>query len=75
VDDGYSVGVVDVYANHETDQWAARYLPMDEFDALDEALIYQQQTLLSRVAEDPHTPKKPHLQEKEVRSSSHLLVE
>jgi hypothetical protein len=52
VDDGYSVGVVDVYANHENNRWAARYLPMDEFDTLDEALVYQQQTLLSRVAED-----------------------
>jgi len=53
VDDGYSVGVVDVYANHQTEQWAARYLPLDEFDTLDEALVYQQQTLLSRMAEDP----------------------
>jgi hypothetical protein len=52
VDDGYSVGVVDVYANHEDNRWAARYLPMGEFDTLDEALAYQQQTLLSRVAED-----------------------
>jgi hypothetical protein len=52
VDDGYSVGVVDVYANHETEQWAARYLPMGEFDTLDEALSYQQQTLYSRIAED-----------------------
>ncbi|MBI5961730.1 MAG: hypothetical protein HY866_23535 [Chloroflexi bacterium] len=53
VDDGYSVGVVDVYANHENNRWAARYLPLDEFDTLDEALIYQQQTLLSRIAGDP----------------------
>jgi hypothetical protein len=53
MDDGYSVGVVDVYANHQTEQWAARYLSMDEFDTLDEALIYQQQTLFSRMAEDP----------------------
>lgn len=53
VDDGYSVGVVDVYANHEDNRWAARYLPLDEFDTLDEALIYQQQTLFSRMAEDP----------------------
>jgi hypothetical protein len=52
VDDGYSVGVVDVYANHENEQWAARYLPMGEFDTLDGALSYQQQTLLTRVAED-----------------------
>lgn len=52
VDDGYSVGVVDVYANHEDSRWAARYLPMGEFDTLDEALSYQQQTLLTRVAED-----------------------
>ncbi len=52
VDDGHSVGVVDVYANHENGQWAARYLPMGEFDTLDEALSYQQQTLLARVAED-----------------------
>jgi len=53
VDDGYSVGVVDVYTNHEDNRWAARYLPLDEFDTLDEALIYQQQTLLSRMTEDP----------------------
>jgi len=53
VDDGHSVGVVDVYANHEDHRWAARYLPMDELDTLDEALVYQQQTLFSRMAEDP----------------------
>jgi len=38
VDDGYSVGAVDVYRNHEREAWAARYLPMGEFDTLDEAL-------------------------------------
>jgi hypothetical protein len=52
VDDGYSVGVVDVYANHTNGKWAARYLPMGEFDTLDEALAYQQQTLFNRIAED-----------------------
>jgi len=38
VDDGYSVGAVDVYRNHQREAWAARYLPMGEFDTLDEAL-------------------------------------
>jgi len=38
VDDGFSVGAVDVYRNHEREAWAARYLPMGEFDTLDEAL-------------------------------------
>jgi len=38
VDDGYSVGAVDVYRNHEREAWAARYLPLGEFDTLDEAL-------------------------------------
>lgn len=59
VDDGYSVGVVDVYANHEDNRWAARYLPMGEFDTLDEALDYQQQTLLTRVAEDRESAFSP----------------
>ena len=59
VDDGYSVGVVDVYANHETGQWAARHLPMGEFDTLDEALTYQQQTLLARVTEDRESAFSP----------------
>jgi len=59
VDDGYSVGVVDVYANHENNRWAARYLPMGEFDTLDEALAYQQQTLLTRVAEDRESAFSP----------------
>jgi hypothetical protein len=27
IDDGYSVGVVDVYANHENGQWAGRFIP------------------------------------------------
>jgi hypothetical protein len=52
IDDGYSVGVVDVYANHENEQWAARYLPLGEFDTFDEALAYQQQALFNRLAED-----------------------
>lgn len=55
VDDGFSVGVVDVYAHHEQDRWAARFLPLGEFDTLDEALDYQQQALLSRIAEDRGT--------------------
>jgi len=38
VDDSYSVGAVDVYRSHEREGWAARYLPMGEFDTLDEAL-------------------------------------
>ncbi len=38
VDDSYSVGAVDVYRNHQRQAWAARYLPMGEFDTLDEAL-------------------------------------
>jgi len=38
IDDGYSVGAVDVYRNHEREAWAARYLPLGEFDSLDEAL-------------------------------------
>ena len=38
VDDGYSVGAVDVYRNHQREAWAARYLPLGEFDTLDEAL-------------------------------------
>jgi len=59
IDDGYSVGVVDVYANHEDNRWAARYLPMGEFDTLDEALSYQQQTLLTRVAEDRESAFSP----------------
>ncbi len=59
VDDGYSVGVVDVYANHEDNRWAARWLPMGEFDTLDGALSYQQQTLLSRVAEDRESAFSP----------------
>jgi hypothetical protein len=52
VDDGYGVGVVDVYANHDTEQWAARYLPLGEFDTLGEALVYQEQVLHTRVSED-----------------------
>ena len=52
VDDGYSVGVVDVYANQGNNRWAARCLPMGEFDTFDEALEYQQQTLLNRISED-----------------------
>ncbi len=52
VDDGHGVGVVDVYANHANGQWAACYLPLGEFDTLDEALAYQQQTLFNRIAED-----------------------
>jgi hypothetical protein len=59
VDDGYSVGVVDVYANHENGQWAARYLPMGEFDTLNEALAYQQQTLFSRITEERETALSP----------------
>ncbi|NLF78096.1 MAG: hypothetical protein GX573_20580 [Chloroflexi bacterium] len=59
VDDGYSVGVVDVYANHENGQWAARWLPMGEFDTLDEALSYQQQTLIARFAEDRESAFSP----------------
>ncbi|NLF77530.1 MAG: hypothetical protein GX573_17695, partial [Chloroflexi bacterium] len=59
VDDGYSVGVVDVYANHENGQWAARHLPMGEFDTLDGALSYQQQTLLTRVTEDRESAFSP----------------
>ncbi len=50
--DGTSVGVVDVYANHENGGWAARYLPLGEFDTRDEALAYQQDTLLTRLSED-----------------------
>jgi hypothetical protein len=38
VDDGFSVGAVDVYRNHQSKGWAARYLPMGEFDTLDDAL-------------------------------------
>ena len=38
VDDGFSVGVVDVYRNHESEAWAARYLPMGEYDTFDDAL-------------------------------------
>jgi hypothetical protein len=38
VDDGFSVGAVDVYRNHQSEGWAARYLPMGEFDTLDDAL-------------------------------------
>jgi len=52
VDDGHTVGVVDVYADHAHGDWAARYLTMGEFDTLDEALAYQQQTLLNRITED-----------------------
>ncbi len=59
VDDGYGVGVVDVYAHHENGQWAARYLPMGDFDTLDEALAYQQQTLFNRVAEDRESAFSP----------------
>jgi len=59
VDDGYSVGVVDVYANHENGRWAARWLPMGEFDTLDEALSYQQQTLIARFAEDRESAFSP----------------
>ncbi len=59
VDDGYGVGMVDVYAHHENGQWAARYLPMGDFDTLDEALAYQQQTLFNRVAEDRESAFSP----------------
>lgn len=52
IEDGHTVGVVDVYADHTHGAWAARYLPMGEFDTLDEALAYQQQTLLTRLTED-----------------------
>ncbi|MEB2286596.1 MAG: hypothetical protein OZ934_00630 [Anaerolineae bacterium] len=38
VDDGYSVGAVDIYRNHQSEAWAARYLPMGEFDTFDDAL-------------------------------------
>jgi len=59
VDDGYSVGVIDVYANHENNRWAARYLPMGKFDTLDETLAYQQQTLFTRVTEDRESAFSP----------------
>jgi hypothetical protein len=63
VDDGYSVGVVDVYANHENGQWAprfaGRYLPMGEFDSLDDALTYQLQALLARVTENRESAFSP----------------
>jgi hypothetical protein len=59
VDDGCSVGVVDVYANHASAQWAARYLPMGEFDTLDEAIVYQQQALFNRIAEDRESASSP----------------
>ena len=59
VDDGYNVGVVDVYANHEDNRWAARYLPMGEFDTLDEALAYQQQALINRITEDRESAFSP----------------
>jgi hypothetical protein len=59
VDDGYSVGVVDVYAHHEDAQWAARYLPIGEFDTFDEALAHQQQTLLQRIGADRESAVSP----------------
>jgi len=58
-DDGYSVGAVDVYRNHRREAWAARYLPLGEFDSLDDALAYRQQTLLARVAEDRQSAFSP----------------
>ena len=59
VDDGYSLGAVDVYRNHQREGWAARYLPMGEFDTLDDALDYQQQTLQQRVIEDQESAFSP----------------
>jgi len=51
VDDGYSVGVVDVYANHQTGAFAARCLPMGEYQTFDEALERQHALLQRRLVE------------------------
>jgi hypothetical protein len=51
IDDGYSVGVVDVYANHEDNQWAARYLPLGEYSTFDAALERQHSLLHQRLVE------------------------
>jgi hypothetical protein len=51
VDDGYSVGVVDVYANHQTGGFAARCLPMGEYKTFDEALERQHALLHRRLVE------------------------
>mgnify|MGYP005845363137 CR=1 FL=1 len=51
VDDRFSVGVVDVYRNHESEAWAARYLPMGEFDTLDEALSRERLIMQMRAEE------------------------
>jgi hypothetical protein len=51
IDDGYGVGVVDVYTHRETGDFAARYLPMGEYATFDAALERQHTLLHHRLVE------------------------
>ena len=79
VDDGFSVGAVDVYRNYQREAWAARYLPMGEFDTLDEALsgkrlMMQMRAEERNAASPPQFRDEPAIYERIARAEADVAL-